>query len=164
MRTTELIDLIKKQIRYDWKTIYVGIIQNFFEIKVISDYAIELMEKGEDDDFITELAWGVDSSDTQQVLFELKNHYFPDLEEDNSDYEIEEQKLRFVSLSELYETVTDTDDLLKKIAEFYGNNGYPEDMVEFINYMPQEVPISKEDLINRFQCFLNSEEKKVKEK
>ncbi|ANZ99624.1 hypothetical protein CKN82_08195 [Carnobacterium divergens] len=160
----ELIDLRKKQIWYDWKTIYVGIIQKFFEFKVISDYAVELMEKGEDDDFITELAWGVDSNDIQQVLFELKNHYFPDLEEDSSDYEIEEQKLRFVSLSELNETVTDTDDLLKKIAEFYGNNGYPEDMVEFINYMPQEVPTSKEDLINRFHCFLNSEENKVKEK
>lgn len=160
----ELIDLRKKQIWYDWKTIYVGIIQKFFEFKVISDYAVELMEKGEEDDFITELAWGVDSNDIQQVLFELKNHYFPDLEEDSSDYEIEEQKLRFVSLSELNETVTDTDDLLKKIAEFYGNNGYPEDMVEFINYMPQEVPTSKEDLINRFHCFLNSEENKVKEK
>lgn len=160
----ELIDLRKKQIWYDWKTIYVGIIQKFFEFKVISDYAVELMEKGEDDDFITELAWGVDSNDIQQVLFELKNHYFPDLEEDSSDYEIEEQKLRFVSLSELNETVTDTDDLLKKIAEFYGNNGYPEDMVEFINYMPQEVPTSKEDLINRFHYFLNSEENKVKEK
>lgn len=160
----ELIDLRKKQIWYDWKTIYVGIIQKFFEFKVISDYAVELMEKGEDDDFITELAWVVDSNDIQQLLFELKNHYFPDLEEDSSDYEIEEQKLRFVSLSELNETVTDTDDLLKKIAEFYGNNGYPEDMVEFINYMPQEVPTSKEDLINRFHCFLNSEENKVKEK
>lgn len=160
----ELIDLRKKQIWYDWKTIYVGIIQNFFEFKVISDYAVELMEKGEDDDFITELAWGVDSNDIQQALFELKNHYFPDLEEDSSDYEIEEQKLRFVSLSELNETVTDTDDLLKKMAEFYGNNGYPEDMVEFINYMPQEVPTSKEDLINRFHYFLNSEENKVKEK
>lgn len=160
----ELIDLRKKQIWYDWKTIYVGIIQKFFEFKVISDYAVELMEKGEEDDFITELAWGVDSNDIQQVLFELKNHYFPDLEEDSSDYEIEEQKLRFVSLSELNETVTDTDDLLKKIAEFYGNNGYPEDMVEFINYMPQEVPTSKEDLINRFHYFLNSEENKVKEK
>ncbi|KRN56364.1 DUF2247 family protein [Carnobacterium divergens] len=160
----ELIDLRKKQIWYDWKTIYVGIIQKFFEFKVISDYAVELMEKGEEDDFITELAWGVDSNDIQQVLFELKNHYFPDLEEDSSDYEIEEQKLRFVSLSELNETVTDTDDLLKKMAEFYGNNGYPEDMVEFINYMPQEVPTSKEDLINRFHYFLNSEENKVKEK
>lgn len=158
----ELIDLRKNQISYSWKTIYVGVIQKFFELKVISDYAVELMEKGEDDDFVTDLAWGVDSSDVQQVLFELKNRYFPELEENSNDYKVEEQKLRFVYLSELNETVNNTDDLLKKIAEFYGNNGYPEDMVEFINYMPQEVPTSKEDLINRFLRFLSLEKQKIK--
>ncbi|MBC2125596.1 DUF2247 family protein [Listeria innocua] len=160
----ELTDLRKKQIDYDWKTIYIGIVQNHFESKVISDYAVELMEKGNNDDFVTELAWGVDSNDIQQVLFELQNRYFPDLESDSNDYKIEEQKLRFVYLSELNETVDDTEDLLKKIAEFYGNNGYPESMVEFINYMPQEVPISKEGLINKFHIFLSSEENKIKEK
>ncbi len=160
----ELTELRKKQINYDWKTIYVGIVQNFFESKVISDYAVELMEKGNDDDFVTELAWGVDSNDIQQVLFELKNRYFPGLEEGSDDYKVEEQKLRFVYLSELNETVNDTEDLLKKIAEFYGNNGYPEDMVEFINYMPQEFPTSKEGLINKFHRFLNLEENKIKEK
>ena len=160
----ELIDLRKKQISYDWKTIYVGMIQKFFESKVISDYAVELMEKGEEDDFVTELAWGVDSNNISQVLFELKNRYFPDLEEGSNDYKMEERKLRFVYLSELNEIVFDADDLLKKIAEFYGNNGYPEDMVEFINYMPQEVPTSKEELISRFHRFLESEEQKIKEK
>ncbi|MBC1924819.1 DUF2247 family protein [Listeria innocua] len=160
----ELTELRKKQIDYDWKTIYVGIVQNFFGSKVISDYAVELMEKDNNDDFVTELAWGVDSNDIQLVLFELQNRYFPDLEEDSNDYKIEEQKLRFVYLSELNETVDDTEDLLKKIAEFYGNNGYPESMVEFINYMPQEVPISKEGLINKFHIFLSSEENKIKEK
>ncbi|EAV9819076.1 DUF2247 family protein, partial [Listeria monocytogenes] len=64
----------------------------------------------------------------------------------------------------LKETVNDNDYLLKKIAEFYGNNGYPESMVEFINYMPQEVPTSKEGLINKFHRFLSSEENKIKEK
>ncbi|EHD5683876.1 DUF2247 family protein, partial [Listeria monocytogenes] len=62
----------------------------------------------------------------------------------------------------LKETVNDNDYLLKKIAEFYGNNGYPEDMVGFINYMPQEVSTTKEDLINRFHSFLNSEQSRIK--
>lgn len=158
----ELTELRKMQINYDWKTIYVGIVQNFFESKVISDYAVELMEKGNDDDLVIELAWGVDSNDIQQTLFELRNRYFPDFEEDSDDYQVEEQKLRFVYLSELSETANDTEDLLKKIAEFYGNNGYPEDMVEFINYMPQEVPTSKEGLINKFHRFLSLEENKIK--
>lgn len=160
----ELTDLKEKKVNYDWKTIYVGIFQNFFESKVISGYAIELMEQGKEDDFTIDLAWGVDSDNLQQVLFVMKNQYFPDLDETSNEYKLEERKLRFIYLSKLKETVNDNDYLLKKIAEFYGNNGYPEDMVEFINYMPQEVPTSKEGLINKFHRFLSSEENKIKEK
>lgn len=160
----ELIDLKNNQVSYTWETIYIGVNQKFFESKIISDYAIELLENGDEDDFIIELAWGIDSNNLQQVLFELKNRYFPDLEEGSEKYKIEERKLRFVYLSKLNEAVNDTDDLLKKIAEFYGNNGYPEDMVEFINYMPQEKPTSKEDLVNRFHQFLSLEKNKIKQK
>ena len=39
--------------------------------------------------------------------------------------------------------MNDEDELLNGIAGFYNNNGYPEDMVSFINYMPQEVPTTK---------------------
>ena len=53
-----------------------GIIQNFFDLKVISDYAIELMDQGNDDDFINELAWGIKPDELQSVLFELKRKYF----------------------------------------------------------------------------------------
>ncbi|EAD3255672.1 DUF2247 family protein [Listeria monocytogenes] len=158
----KLTDLKEKKVNYDWKTIYVGIIQNFFESKVISDYAIELMEQGKEDDFTIDLAWGVDSDNLQQVLFEMKNQYFPDLDETSNEYKLEERKLRFIYLSKLKETVNDNDYLLKKIAEFYGNNGYPEDMVGFINYMSQEVSTTKEDLINRFNSFLNSEQSRIK--
>ncbi|EAF5051088.1 TPA: DUF2247 family protein [Listeria innocua] len=158
----KLTDLKEKKVNYDWKTIYVGIIRNFFESKVISDYAIELMEQGKEDDFTIDLAWGVDSDNLQQVLFEMKNQYFPDLDETSNEYKLEERKLRFIYLSKLKETVNDNDYLLKKIAEFYGNNGYPEDMVGFINYMPQEVSTTKEDLINRFHSFLNSEQSRIK--
>ncbi|MCT77927.1 DUF2247 family protein [Listeria monocytogenes] len=158
----KLTDLKEKKVNYGWKTIYVGIIQNFFESKVISDYAIELMEQGKEDDFTIDLAWGVDSDNLQQVLFEMKNQYFPDLDETSNEYKLEERKLRFIYLSKLKETVNDNDYLLKKIAEFYGNNGYPEDMVGFINYMPQEVSTTKEDLINRFNSFLNSEQSRIK--
>ncbi|EHK2486474.1 TPA: DUF2247 family protein [Listeria monocytogenes] len=158
----KLTDLKEKKVKYDWKTIYVGIIQNFFESKVISDYAIELMEQGKEDDFTIDLAWGVDSDNLQQVLFEMKNQYFPDLDETSNEYKLEERKLRFIYLSKLKKTVNDNDYLLKKIAEFYGNNGYPEDMVGFINYMPQEVSTTKEDLINRFNSFLNSEQSRIK--
>ncbi|MDC2943537.1 DUF2247 domain-containing protein, partial [Bacillus thuringiensis] len=38
------------------------------------------------------------------------------------------------------------------------NHHYPEDMVRFVNYMPQEVPTTKEDILNRFGEFLKLEE------
>ncbi|WYJ99208.1 hypothetical protein A5821_000285 [Enterococcus sp. 7F3_DIV0205] len=38
-----LADLKNRQITYDWKTIYVGIIENYFDVNIISDYAIELI-------------------------------------------------------------------------------------------------------------------------
>ncbi|MDC52807.1 DUF2247 family protein, partial [Listeria monocytogenes] len=105
----ELTDLKEKKVNYDWKTIYVGIIQNFFESKVISGYAIELMEQGKEDDFTIDLAWGVNSDNLQQVLFVMKNQYFPDLDETSNEYKLEERKLRFIYLSKLKDTVNDND-------------------------------------------------------
>ncbi|MBO0424011.1 DUF2247 family protein [Enterococcus plantarum] len=160
----DLTSFKEKKVNYNWKTIYVGVIQKFFEPKVISDYAIELMELGNDDDFINGLAWGVEPNDLQQVLFELKSKYFPNLEEDSNDYKLEEEKLRFIYLSKLNDSISDEDDLLNRIAEFYSNNGYPEEMAGFINYMPQEIPTTKKGLIERFHDFLDSENDKIKEK
>lgn len=160
----DLTSFKEKKVNYNWKTIYVGVIQNFFEPKVISDYAIELMELGNDDDFVNELAWGIEPDDLQQVLFELKSRYFSNLEENSNDYKLEEEKLRFVYLSKLNDSISDEDELLNGIAEFYNNNGYPEEMAGFINYMPQEIPTTKEGLIERFHDFLDSENDKIKEK
>lgn len=69
----------------------------------------------------------------------------------------EKRKLRFVCLSSIKERYKDCSELLNKIAEFYGNHHYPVDMVNFVNYMPQEVPTKKEDMINRFEEFLKLE-------
>lgn len=154
----------EKDVNYSWKTIYVGVIQKFFDLKVISDYAIELMDQGNDDDFINELAWRIKPDELQSVLFELKRKYFPNVDEGGNDYKFEEQKLRFIYLSKLNDAMNDEDDLLNGIAEFYNNNGYPEDMVSFINYMPQEVPTTKKDLIERFYQFLDSENEKINER
>ncbi|EOQ08914.1 hypothetical protein KQ3_04022 [Bacillus cereus B5-2] len=41
-----LKDLKNKHIKYDWKTIFVGIQGNYFSKDVISDYAVELMGIG----------------------------------------------------------------------------------------------------------------------
>ncbi|MGG0259782.1 DUF2247 family protein [Bacillus mycoides] len=157
-----LKDLKNKHIKYDWKTIFIGIQENYFNKDVISDYAVELMDIGDESEFVSELAWGVSSEDLDKVMLEIKTNYFPQLDEESTMLVEENRKLRFVCLSEIKERCKEDNELLNEIAEFYGNHHYPEDMVSFVNYMPQEVPTTKEDLINRFENFLNLERSRFK--
>jgi len=152
-----LKDFKNRHINYDWKTIFVGVQENYFSKDVISDYALELMENGDESGIVSELAWGVSSEDLDKVMVEIKTNYFPHLDEESTILLEENRKLRFVCLSEIKESCKEDNELLNKIAEFYGNHHYPEDMVSFVNYMPQEVPTTKEDLVNRFDKFLKLE-------
>lgn len=153
-----LKDLKNKHIKYDWKTIFVGIQGNYFSKDVISDYAVELMGIGDESGFVSELTWGVSNEDLSKVLLEIKTNYFPQLDEESTILIEEKRKLIFVCLSEIKERCKEDNELLNEIAEFYGKHHYPEDMVSFVNYMPQEVPTTKEDIVNRFEKFLKLEE------
>ncbi|MBJ8106931.1 MULTISPECIES: DUF2247 family protein [Bacillus cereus group] len=157
-----LKDLKNKHIKYDWKTIFVGVQENYFSKDVISDYAVELMDMGDESGFVSELTWGVSSEDLDKVMLEIKTNYFPELDEESTMLVEENGKLRFVCLSEIKERCKEDNELLNEIAEFYGDHHYPEDMVSFVNYMPQEVPTTKEDMINRFEKFLKLERVRFK--
>jgi hypothetical protein len=152
-----LKDLKNRHIKYDWKTIFVGVQENYFSKDVISDYAVELMEIGDESGFVSELAWGVSSEDLGKVMLEIKTNYFPQLDEESTILVEENRKLGFVCLSEMRERCIEDNELLTKIAEFYGNHHYPEDMESFVNYMPQEVPTTKENMVNRLDEFLKLE-------
>lgn len=152
-----LKDLKDRNIKYDWKTIFVGVQENYFSKDIISDYAVELMEICGESEFVSELAWGVSSEDLDKVMLEIKTNYFPQLDEESTILVEENRKLRFVCLSQIKEKYKEDNELLNKIAEFYGNHHYPEDLVSFVNYMPQEVPTTKEDMVNRFEKFLKLE-------
>ncbi|MGX9222984.1 DUF2247 family protein [Lactiplantibacillus plantarum] len=60
-------------------------------------------------------------------------------------------------LSKLNDEVTDDKKLLDEIEKFYDNQGYPEDMNTFIEYMPQDSYTNCKILILRFHEFLNLE-------
>ncbi|EIT84009.1 hypothetical protein A374_18289 [Fictibacillus macauensis ZFHKF-1] len=152
-----LKDLKNRNIEYDWKTIFVGVQENYFSKDVISDYAVELMKRYDESGMVNELAWGVCSEDLNRVLLEIKTNYFPQSDEYCEILVYENRKLRFVYLSVLKEECKEGHELLNKIAEFYGNHHYPEEMLSFINYMPSEVPSTKEDLLYRFDEFLKIE-------
>ncbi|MGX7013305.1 DUF2247 family protein [Vagococcus silagei] len=157
----KLRDLKDKDINYDWKTIYVGLNDCFFEPNILSDYAVELMEKGIEDEFIIELAWGIAESDLPEKLIDIKNKFFSDVGENSIEYVHEQKKFRYVYLSKLNERVFDDVELLNLVTKFYDENGYPDDMISFINYMPQGKTTTKDELINRFRVFLDDEKKKV---
>ncbi|MCM3359801.1 DUF2247 family protein [Psychrobacillus sp. MER TA 171] len=152
-----LKDLKNRHINYDWKTIFVGVKENYFSKDVISDYAIELMEIGDKSVIVSELAWGVSDEDLDKVMEKIKSNYFPHLDGESTILLEENRKLRFICLSEIKERCKEENELLNKIAEFYGNHHYPEDMVSFVNYMPQDVPTTIQDLVNRFDKFLELE-------
>ena len=152
-----LKDLKNRHIKYDWKTIFVGVQENYFSKDVISDYAVELMESDDESGFVSELAWEVSSEELGKVMLEIKTNYFSQLDEESTVLAEEDRKLRFVCLSGIKEKSKEVNELLNKIAEFYGNHHYPEDMVSFVNYMPQEVPTTKENMVNRLDEFLKLE-------
>lgn len=93
-----LKDLKNKHIKYDWKTIFVGIQGNYFSKDVISDYTVELMGIGDESGFVSELTWGVSNEDLSKVLLEIKTNYFPQLDEESTILIEEKRKLRFVCL------------------------------------------------------------------
>lgn len=75
MNFITLKDLRAKRLTYDWETIYVGMEMAYFTIQAISDYAVELMEGGINDEFINQLAWGVEDGDSSRILIEIKCHF-----------------------------------------------------------------------------------------
>ncbi|MCA0174641.1 DUF2247 family protein [Bacillus sp. RAR_GA_16] len=152
-----LKELKNRHINYDWKTVYVVVQENYFSKDVISDYAGELMKIGDESGIVSELSWGVSSDDLDKVMLEIKTNYFPQLDEESPILIEENRKLRFVYLSEIKERCKEDNELLNKLAAFYGNHHYPEDMVSFVNYMPQEVPTTKEEMVHRFKKFLKLE-------
>lgn len=90
------------------------------------------------------------------------------LEYDSAAWTTEERKLRLCLLLELTQQIPNKRELLEKIAEIYADFNYPEDMEEFIYYMPaknydpSEYSLQENEnrLINLFYNFL--EEEKIK--
>lgn len=152
-----LKDFKKYNISCNWCTIYVGIEEKYFEKTILTEYAIELIENGEDSELVNTLAWGLEGEDLTQIMVKIKTIYVKFLEKGTDSWRYEYRKLRYVYLRKLAGEYTDKVELLEAVASFYDNFGYPEDMSGFINYMPQDSPTDSTDLLNRFNHFLESE-------
>ena len=81
------------------------------------------------------------------------------------------KKLKYVILNYLRSTTKDNNELLEKVEEVYADFNYPQDMDEFIAYMPAKGSVlmnSIEDnnkrMINNLDNFLELEKKELDKK
>lgn len=121
-----LKDFTEENIRYDWKTIYCGVEEdNYFENKVLAEYATELMAKGDNSEFLLKIAIEKDFSDEEavQILFQIKNEKFPSLNKNEIDFE--KRKLGYVYLSKVDKLALSEEDYWKRIDWFNEEYDYP---------------------------------------
>lgn len=165
------IDKFKhNKIRYNWRTLYVGLKLDIIKYSDIVNYAVEFLTKHPDisNQNIVQLAWGGDEIDYESLLVNiLKESHIINLNLDADVWQFEKRKWRFVILAYLkMKHQNDFEGLLNKVAEVYANFNYPEDMDSFINYLepkdgfnpsqyPKEENVTR--LINLFNDFMNKE-------
>ena len=166
------IDMLDKSgIDYDWRTLYVGISINLIECNELTIYALKIMEDNEykDDEFINELAWGIEDNLKGEILTKMLIKFnFDMLIPQSSSWELEVRNLRYTILNYLNITIDDDNELLKKVEEVYADFNYPQEMEGFIAYMPPKENIatnSIEDnikrMINNLNKFLIVEKKEI---
>ncbi len=134
-----LSDFEKHGVTYTWKTIYVGIENNFFDLNVVSGYAVKLLEEGKNDSINVDLAWNINKNKFKETVEKIKYNLYPDLLATDLDYLYEMRKFRYIYLSKLRKNISDEKELMYKIEEYYSWNNYPEDMESLIYYMPIDV-------------------------
>jgi len=168
------IDMLDKSgIDYDWRTLYVGINVNLVECNELTTYALKIMDddKYEDDEFINELAWGIEDNLKGEILTKMFLKFnFDMLTPESTNWELEIEKLRYTILNYLRNTIKDNNELLSEIEEVYADFNYPQDMEEFIPYMPvksncklstNSIEDNNKRMINNLDNFLVLEKKKI---
>lgn len=170
--TINMLD--KSKIKYNWETLYVGISVNLVEVRELTNYALKIMDddKYEYDEFINELAWGEGDRLKCEILTKMLLKFnLNTLIPKSASWNLEIRKLRYSMLNYLRSTIEDYNELLRKLEEVYADFNYPQDMEEFIEYMPSKDNLSlysiednKKYMINNLDKFLTLEEKELNEK
>lgn len=156
--------LDKSGIDYDWRTLYVGINMSMVRCNELTTYALKIMEddKYEDDEFINELAWGIEENLKGEILTKMLLKFnFHMLTPESTSWELEIEKLRYIILNYLRNTIKDDTELLKKIEEVYADFNYPQDMETFITYMPanNSYNLSANSLADNKKCMIDNLDK-----
>jgi hypothetical protein len=164
MRKIKLTLFNKNQIKFNWSTLLVGLELKCLQLQEITDFARDYLASSEDvfHESIIELAWGnLREFEVEKLLREIS------VQDSDIDYEREKRKLRYCTLVNLNDTIKDKRLLLDEIALVYSDFDYPEDMDDFIYYLPQEKKEQHElgvsMLVDNFRLFLQREYHNVRE-
>lgn len=157
------IDMLDESgIDYDWRTLYVGISINLIDYNELTIYAIKIMEDNEyeDDEFINELAWGIEDNLKGEILTKILLKFnFDMLIPQSASWELEVRKLRYAILNYLNNTIDDDNELLKKVEEVYADFNYPQEMEGFIAYMPAKENIATNSIEDNIKLMINNLDK-----
>ena len=153
-------------IEIPWSTVYFGIDKEYIDLKSIASYATNYIEKNSNQDFeeLLELAWETNDPLKIKNLLETLSRKYPkyfEISEKN-----DERRWRFCILKYLRETELEMETILNKICDIYADFNYPEDMRNFVKYMPSIDDEKPDDetpegylrlLMEKFDRFLEKE-------
>jgi len=122
----------KNNVHITWSDVYYGIKKNLLELACVSEYAIRCIGKADDDcQEIMDLAWK-----NEDKLDLLENMAKIIKKENKSDDYQSKIKWQYCIVKKLRDSQMKFEDLSDYLDEVYADFDYPEEMEEFVSYMP----------------------------
>lgn len=119
-------------VRITWNDVYFGIKNGFLNLDCVRDYALRCIELNEDVfQEVIDLAWP--NKDELSVIEIIKKILD---KEQNFNVEKASMKWQYCIIKHLESKNLKPEELHSKLNELYADFNYPEDMEEFISYMP----------------------------
>ncbi len=115
-----------------WYDIYFGIVNDFLELESVREYAIRYLEANADyTEEMMELLWSNDDrSSTIQIMKQIID------KEDDIQSSVASVKWQYSIIKSLLYQRLSFEELSSKLDGIYADFNYPQDMEEFVSYMP----------------------------
>lgn len=146
-----------KLVEINWNDILFAITNGFFDKNVAIDYSHILLEKGDSDDKIIDLAIQNSLETTTEEILKDYVLYFADKV---TNKEETKEKILYVLLNLIFDNKSIFEDPLRAVEIVYSDFGFPKALKKLIRYIPNDDPteISDEKLIyENWQEYLNNQ-------
>ena len=162
-----IFDKIKMPL--DWAIVYYGINNNILDIDIAQEFSCRKLEN-EEQLSAEELELGWNSNNRLNVL-ELIEKILGNQGNVDENLEKAKEKIRIAIIIYLRETEKDKAKLLEQIDMVYADFNYPEDMDNFISYMPicsdfsstsHTIEENRDYLVSRLDDFIDVQKKQLK--